>query len=50
MRELSSTPNILKLFEVHESENSIYMVTELINGGDLRTKIKKYGHISEKQS
>lgn len=50
MRELFDVPNILKLFEVYESEANIYMVMELINGGDLRTKIKKLGHISEKIS
>ena len=27
--------NIMKFYEIHESENSLYIVLELVNGGDL---------------
>lgn len=50
MRELDGCPNVLRLYEIYESENNLYMVLELINGGDLRHKIKSSGHISEKIS
>lgn len=33
--------NLLKLFEMYESENSIYMVLELVTGGNLMKYIRK---------
>lgn len=33
--------NILKLHEVYESETTIYLVLDLINGGDLSGLIKE---------
>jgi serine/threonine protein kinase len=36
-----SHDNIIKLFEVHESENSIYLVMELIQGNSLQDILKK---------
>ena len=38
MRSLSH-PNIMSLEEVHESANSIYLVTEMLEGGELLGKI-----------
>lgn len=32
--------NIMKLFEVFESENSLYIIFELLSGGQLYDKIK----------
>ena len=31
--------NIMKLLEIHESQNSIYLVTELLEGGELFARI-----------
>ena len=39
MRHLSH-PNNMRLFEVFESENSLYIVFELLSGGSLHDKIK----------
>ena len=33
--------NVIKLFEVHETENSIYLVLELIQGKSLQDTLKK---------
>jgi len=33
--------NLLKLFEVYETDNSIYMVLELLKGGNLLEKVLK---------
>lgn len=37
-------PNILKLEEIHETKNSIYLVLELLQGGEL------FSHISKKKN
>lgn len=39
MRNLSHK-NCMKLFEVYESDNSLYIVVELLEGGQLYDKIK----------
>jgi serine/threonine protein kinase len=39
MRHLNN-PNNMKLFEVFESDNSLYIVFELLEGGQLFEKIK----------
>lgn len=36
-------PNIIKLYEVHESKNSIYLVIEYLTGGELFQKISDKG-------
>ena len=36
-----SHPNIVKLFEVFEDRNNIYLVTELCSGGELFDEIVK---------
>lgn len=43
MKELVH-PNIMKLEEVHESQNSIYLILELLEGGEL------LNYITEKQT
>jgi serine/threonine protein kinase len=32
-------PNIIKLYGVYESENSLYLIQELLNEGHLHTRI-----------
>lgn len=39
MRKLDH-PNLMKLYEVYETENSIYMCVELLKGGQLYDHIK----------
>ena len=36
-------PNIIKLYEVYETDNSVYLVLELIEGGELFEAIKEKG-------
>jgi len=38
--------NVIKLFEVYETTNSIYLVIELIKGGELMKKIKEKSQYS----
>jgi len=40
MKELTHE-NIMRLFEVHESQNSIYLILELLEGGELLDYISK---------
>lgn len=50
MRELSLEPhqNVLKLEGVYESDNSIYVVLDLLTGGQLFHKIQEVnGHFSK---
>lgn len=49
MRNVSH-PNIIQLFEVYEGEYHIYLVMELLRGGELFDKIVKKGHYSEKDA
>jgi len=39
MRNLDH-PNLMKLYEIYESQNSIYISVELLEGGQLYDKIK----------
>lgn len=34
-------PNIIKIIEYYESENSLYLVTEYLDGGELFDKISE---------
>jgi len=43
-------PNILKLFEVYESEKKFYLVMELVSGKELFDKIVERGQYSEKDA
>jgi len=42
--------NIIKFYEVYEGENHIYLVLELLNGGELFNNIIKRGHYTEKDA
>lgn len=43
-------PNILKLFEIFEDEQHVYIVMELINGSELFDRIVDKGYYSEKNT
>lgn len=40
-------PNILKCYEVLRSDHNCYIITELCNGGDLQTLLKKTNFFNE---
>jgi len=40
--------NVLKLYEVYESENSIYLVVDILNGGELLNNLRR-NHIILKE-
>jgi len=50
MKKVGNHPNILKLYEVYESNNYLYLVLELINGGELFDQIVARGEYSEKDA
>jgi len=41
-------PNILKLFQVFDTKSTLFMVLELVNGGDLYDSLKAAGRLPEK--
>lgn len=41
-------PSIIKLYEVYESDNYIYLVQNVLKGGELFDTIIKTGNFSEK--
>lgn len=43
MRKLDQQ-SIIHLHEVHETENSIYLVMDLLEGGELYERMKKYNY------
>jgi len=45
-----SHPNVLKLFEVFETDETISLVMELVTGGELFYKIVEKGNYSEKEA
>ena len=49
MRKLEHE-NIIKLYEVYESDNHVYLVLELLHGGELFERIVKKGQYSEKDA
>lgn len=40
-------PNIIRLFDVFEAENSIFLVLEFCDGGDLASYIRNHGRVQE---
>ncbi|XP_041346960.1 LOW QUALITY PROTEIN: hormonally up-regulated neu tumor-associated kinase homolog A-like [Gigantopelta aegis] len=43
-------PNIMQLYEVIETDNNYYLITELCSGGELMKYIYKHGRLSEEES
>jgi len=48
MRKTSSHPNIIKLYEVFETHHSIYLVLEMISGGNLQDRLNEKKQYTEK--
>lgn len=42
-------PNIIQLYEIIETDNSYYLVTELCTGGDMMQHIYKHQYLEEKE-
>jgi serine/threonine protein kinase len=42
--------NLMRLFEVYESDNSIYISVELLEGGQLYDKIKSKHKFTQEQT
>ncbi len=40
-------PNIVKLFDVYQTNNNMYIVTEYCKAGDLNSYLKKYKKLKE---
>lgn len=47
MKELLHNPNIIKLLEVFETDNSIYMIMDHLEGGSLLDYLRKEGKLQE---
>jgi serine/threonine protein kinase len=48
MKDLgNSNPNLMNFYELHETENSIYMVVEHFAGKELLKRLAKKKNISE---
>ena len=43
-------PSIIKLFDVYECEEKVYLILELVKGGGLFTRIQKKIKFSEKEA
>ena len=43
-------PNVLKLFEVYETENSLYLIMDYLAGGPFSARVKRTGKLPEKQA
>jgi serine/threonine protein kinase len=43
-------PNIVKLFDVYQTKTKLYLIMELVTGGELFEKIAQEGKLSESQS
>ncbi|CAI2365375.1 unnamed protein product [Moneuplotes crassus] len=43
-------PNIIKLFEIYEDTENVYLVQEMCEGGELFDRIVENGYLSEKQA
>ena len=42
--------NLLKLYEIFETENSFYIITNLLSGGTLLKRIRSIHHLNEIQT
>lgn len=47
--KMCDNPNLLKLYDVYNTVNNIYIVTEYCNQGELHTRIHQKGGISEEE-
>ena len=45
MKELRH-PNLIEFIEIHESKNSVYLVLELLKGGELYNQVTMMKHLS----
>lgn len=45
-----NSKNILKLFDVFQTANNTYLITEYCDSGDLSNRIKKRGRIDEQEA
>jgi len=43
-------PFVLKLHYAFQTSESLYLMLDIVNGGDLFYHIKKRGHLSEKEA
>ena len=43
-------PNIIRIFEYYESENSLYIITEYLDGGELFDKISEKENFHENEA
>jgi len=50
MKKVGNHPAILKLFEVYETKQNLYLVLELVTGGELFDQIVARGEYSEKDA
>jgi len=50
MKKVGDHPNILKLYDVYETKKHLYLVLELVTGGELFDKIVARGEYSEKDA
>ncbi|QHO22573.1 hypothetical protein HN51_046427 [Arachis hypogaea] len=48
--KLINHPNVVRIFEVMASKTKIYIVLELVNGGELFDKIARYGRLKEDEA
>ena len=49
LREVKGKSNLLNMYEVHETAHSVYLVTELLEGGDLDHFTKNKDKVTEKE-
>ena len=43
-------PNVVKLYEIFEDEDNIYLILELMTGGELFDRVVDKEHYSEKEA